>query len=102
MTDVSLPEAEAAPAPPVPRRRRRQVLIALAVAVVVGAVYLWLALAAPRTVPRVVLLPKPDDRVWWDDCGGHPGNRHEERWQRGGVFWMPAELSTMAGCPSDF
>lgn len=67
--------------------------------VVVALLYLVLAFAFPRSVPRLAVLPRPGpDRVWYDECQGQPGNRHDERWENDGLFWGRTESSTLAGC----
>lgn len=85
------------------RGRCRRLLLAAVAAAVVVVGYLVLSMLAPRTIPRLAVMPEPESRgVWWDDCEGRPLNRHEEEWLKGDVFWMRSEFQTLAGCPADF
>lgn len=61
--------------------------------------YVAFAMANPMVVPRLTIVPRPGDhRVWFDECAGRPGNRHDQHWERGSIFWSRVEASTLGGC----
>ena len=70
-----------------------------AVVLVLGlALYLALSLAIPQVVPRLAALPKPADRVTYEDCYGHRGASTSEVWERRGAVWVLTKFTRGGGC----
>lgn len=89
-------EAEGAGDRPRTTRRLRVVLAGVAAVVL----YLGLSLAAPRTVPRLAILPKPAEPVTkQEECNGRP-KEVTEQWERSGPLWTLTIFRLGGGCPS--
>ena len=91
------PDGSVLAAPEDPGRHGRLAMVAIAV--VVGlVVYLGLSLAVPHVVPRLSVLPKPADRVTYEDCDGHRGARTSEVWEQRGAIWVVAKFTHGGAC----
>lgn len=62
--------------------------VILVVAVLIGASMVW-----PVTVPRLAILPGPEQTQRPVDC-----NTATRYWERDGLFWSSEEFQTLAGC----